>query len=91
MGDWNTLHVFNDRRFHEQVVPMLRAQRAGLEESADFTHHPGYDALVSQGQWRAFTNILPEEDHLRRFFAGRPRCCTTRAASCPSVKRTRRT
>ncbi|REG20496.1 hypothetical protein ATI61_12161 [Archangium gephyra] len=32
MGDWNTLHVFDDRRFHEETVPMLRGKKAGLEE-----------------------------------------------------------
>ncbi|NMO15127.1 hypothetical protein HPC49_04300 [Pyxidicoccus fallax] len=95
MGDWNTLHVFDDRRFHEETVPRLRGEKAGLEEhharflktsmprcdigvdemipvfrqfSADFTRHPGYDALLEQDRHATFERIHPREFYIRRFF-----------------------
>ena len=94
MGDWNTLHVFDDRRFHEEIVPMLRGRKVGVEEhyekfltrsprcdvgieemvplfrqfSADFTRHPGYDALLAQDGNATFDRIHRGEYYTRRFF-----------------------
>lgn len=48
MGDWNTLHVFDDKRFYEETVPMLRGQKPGLEK-----HYSRFAKLPMLGAPRA--------------------------------------
>ncbi len=45
MGDWNTLHVFDDRRFHEETVPRLRGRKGSLEE-----HYTRYLRTCPRGE-----------------------------------------